>query len=152
MHRPTLRRIARQLLLAPALAGLLAFAPAADALPPTVAGVVGASEASAQGGMDLDILSPSFRDLPSSLMPGQEFTITAVTAPGARCAGWIIFRNQPPIALDSQPASSGACSWNVTAPPTARAGTANIGIEITRSGQSWALYGITYVGWVGEQR
>jgi hypothetical protein len=152
MHRPTLGRITRQLLLAPALAGLLASVPAASVLPPALTGVVGAGQAYAQGGMDLGILSPSFRDLPASLKPGQEFTITAATAPGARCAGWIIFRNQPPIALDSQPAPSGACSWSVTVPPTARAGTANIGIEITRSGQNWALYGITYVGWVGEQR
>lgn len=152
MHRPTLGRIARRLLLAPALAGLLAFAPAAQMLPPALSGVVGAGDVSAQGGMDLGILSPSFRDLPSSLTPGQEFTITAVTAPGTRCAGWIIFRNLPPVALDSQAAPSGACSWSVTVPPTARAGTANIGVEITRSGQSWALYGITYVGWVGERR
>jgi hypothetical protein len=143
---------ARQLLLAPALAGLLMLAPALGAFPPAADSLIGASVASAQGGMDLDILSPSFSELPRSLSPGQEFTITASTAPGARCAGWIVFRNQPPIELASQSAPSGRCSWGVTVPPTARAGTANIGIEITRSGQSWALYGITYVGFVGEQR
>ena len=152
MHPPTLGRIARQLLLAPALAGLLILAPAATALPPIVANIVGAGDASAQGGMDVGITSPSFSELPSSLQPGQEFTITAATAPGARCVGWILFRNQPPIALDSQPAPGGSCSWTVTVPPTARAGTANIGIEISRNGQSWALYGVTYVGWVGERR
>lgn len=152
MQRLTIGRRARQLLLAPALAGLLAFAPAASVAPPGLTGVVGASDASAQGGMDLGILSPSFTELPSSLKPGQEFTVTAATAAGARCGGWIIFRNLPPIELANQPAPAGACSWTVTVPPTARAGTANIGIEITRSGQSWALYGITYVSWVGENR
>jgi hypothetical protein len=152
MQRDTFGRRVRQLLQASALAGLLTFAPAVGMLPTGLNGVVGVGSASAQGGMDLDILSPSFSELPSSLSPGQEFTITAETAAGARCAGWIVFRNQPPIALENQPAPTGSCSWTVTVPPTARAGTANIGIEITRNGQSWALYGITYVGWVGENR
>ena len=154
MPRSPIRRRARQLLLAPALAGLLALspAPAASVLPPATTAIIGVGVANAQAGMDLGILSPSFSELPSSLKPGQEFTITASTAPGARCGGWIIFRNQPPIELENQPAPAGSCSWSVTVPPTARAGTANIGIEITRSGQSWALYGITYVGWVGETR
>jgi hypothetical protein len=128
------------------LTGLLALTP--------VAAVTSGRPAVAQtqSGMDLGILSPSFRDLPYSVQPGQELTITAQTANGARCAGWIVFRNQPPMALESQPAPAAVCSWTVTVPPTARAGTANIGIEITRSGQSWALYGITYVSPVGEQR
>lgn len=152
MQRLMIGRRARHLLLASALAGLLAVAPEAGATPATLGGVIGASSVSAQGGMDLGILSPSFTELPASLKPGQEFTITAATAAGARCGGWIVFRNLPPIELANQPAPAGACSWTVTVPPTARAGTANIGIEITRSGQSWALYGITYVGWVGENR
>jgi len=152
MRRLILGPRARQLLLASALAGLLTFAPVASVTPTHRAGVIGVKVVSAQGGMDLGILSPSFTELPSSLKPGQQFTITAATAPGARCGGWIVFRNLPPIELENQPAPSGACSWTVTVPPTARAGTANIGIEITRSGQSWALYGVTYVGWIGENR
>jgi hypothetical protein len=152
MQRVTFGRRARQMLQASVLAGLLAIAPAASVLPTSLRSIVGAGNASAQGGMDLGILSPSFSELPSSLSPGQEFTITAETAAGARCGGWIIFRNQPPIELENQPAPAATCSWTVTVPTTARAGTANIGIEITRNGQSWALYGITYVSPIGEQR
>lgn len=152
MPRVMFGRRTRQFLRAVALAGLLLVAPATSLVPQPIADVIGAADVSAQGGMDLGILSPSFTALPTMLKPGQEFTITAATATGARCGGWIVFRNLPPIELENQPAPAATCSWTVTVPPTARAGTANIGIEITRNGQSWALYGITYVSPIGENR
>ncbi|MCC7371245.1 MAG: hypothetical protein IT306_22705 [Chloroflexi bacterium] len=143
--------LSRRRLVAPALAALLVTATAqfTDAPLPLAPG---SSVAHAQGGMDLGILSPSFRDLPSSVAPGQEFTINAVTVNGASCTGSIAFRGEPVIELAGQAASGDVCSWTVTAPTTARPGTANIGIGLTRNGQQWALYGITYVAPIGESR
>jgi hypothetical protein len=108
--------------------------------------------AQAQGGMDVDIVSPAFADLPLSVGPGEQLVVDMTTAPGARCSGHVAFRDQPPIDLGELPATGGTCSWPVEVPPTARPGTATITIDITRNGQGWTLYGVVYVRAVGESR
>jgi hypothetical protein len=135
------------------LAGLLAVAPApaADRTDPTPL-LVGAQAVRAQGGMDVGILLPSFYELPMAVNPGETFTIGASTAPGARCAGQLSFRNLPPIDLEAVAAPGGACAWTVTVPPTTRNGNGTIAIDISRNGQRWALYGVVYVRPVGESR
>jgi hypothetical protein len=112
----------------------------------------GVRTAHAQGGMDIDILSPSFTSLPVSVQPGQEFTISVATAPGARCVGTLTFRGQQPIELEATPAPSGACAWDVGVPLDARPGTGTVSVDLSRSGQHWALSGIVYVSPVGESR
>jgi hypothetical protein len=102
--------------------------------------------------MDSGILLPSFSDLPLSVQPGQSFPLVASTAPGAQCVGRVTFRNLPPIDLDAQTADGGTCTWTIDVPPTARPGDAIIGIDISRSGQGWALAGVVYVNAVGEFR
>ena len=140
---------------APLLAVLLAFLPVpATETPrsPDVRLPIGAARSSAQGGMDVGILTPSFSELPSSVLPGDTFTIGVSTAPGARCTGQITFRDHPPIDLEDVPAPGGTCAWSVTVPPTVRSSTATIVVPITRSGQWWTLYGVVYVRPVGESR
>ena len=148
MIRPTIRGLGRRALASTLLAALLAVlpVPAAD-VPP-----FGAATSYAQGGMDIGILTPSFSDLPRSVLPGDTFTVGVSTAPGARCSGQVTFRDHPPIDLDEVAATGGACAWSVTAPPTVRSSTATIVVPITRSGQWWTLYGIVYVRPVGESR
>ena len=154
MIRTDLHRLGRRLVRALLLAGPLALAPvSAPTDPPIAALPLGASTASAQGNMDIGILTPSFSDLPhSSLLPGETFNVGVSTAPGARCTGQVSFRDQPPIDLEEVAAPDGACSWSVTVPPTVRPSTGVIVIPITRSGQWWTLYGIVYVRPVGESR
>jgi len=143
--------IGRRVLAVFALAGVLAFAPG-PGVTQTGPLSAGALAANAQGRMDIDLVSPTFSELPSSVQPGQQFTVTAATATGARCVGELTFRNQPPIALDDQPAPAGACSWAVTVPLTARPGSGTVAVQVSRNGQTWGLYGITYVSPVGESR
>ena len=112
----------------------------------------GAATSSAQGRMDIGILSPSFSELPRSALPGETFAVGVSTAPGARCSGQVTFRDHPPIDLEEVPAPGGACAWTVTVPPTVRPSTATLVIPITRSGQWWTLHGIVYVPPVGESR
>lgn len=112
----------------------------------------GAATSSAQGRMDIGILSPSFSELPRSARPGETFAVGVATAPGARCSGQVTFRDHPPIDLEEVPAPGGSCSWSVTVPPTVRPSTATLVIPITRSGQWWTLHGIVYVPPVGESR
>src|SRR5262245_15619679 len=123
----TIRRPGGRPIGAAMLAVLLAVlpVPAADApggrsLPP------GAVTASAQGGMDIGILSPSFIELPRSVLPGDTFVVGVSTAPGARCSGQVAFRDHPPIDLEEVPAPGGSCSWTVTVPPTVRPSTGTI--------------------------
>lgn len=113
---------------------------------------LGAATSSAQGGMDIGILTPAFSELPRSVLPGETFAVGVSTAPGARCSGQVTFRDHPPVALDEVPAPGGTCSWTVTVPATVRPSTATLEIPITRSGQWWTLYGIVYVPPVGETR
>lgn len=154
MVQRVLHALGRRLIGPAVLAGLLASAPfpAAGGLD-RAALPLGAATSHAQGDMDIGILTPSFSQLPrSSLLPGQTFTIGVATVPGARCAGQVSFRDVPPIDLDEVAAPAGACSWDVTVPPTVRPSTGTIVVPISRSGQSWTLYGIVYVRPVGESR
>jgi hypothetical protein len=108
--------------------------------------------ARAQGDMDVGILTPGFTELPLSVQPGQQFVVTVATAAGARCVGTLEFRDHPIIELEAQAAPTGACSWTVTAPPTVRASTGIVRIDISRSGQAWGLVGTLWVSVVGESR
>ena len=112
----------------------------------------GAAASSAQGGMDIGILTPSFSELPRSVWPGETFAVGVSTAPGARCSGQVAFRDHPPIDLEEVRAPGGTCAWTVAVPPTVRPSTGTIVIPITRSGQWWTLHGIVYVRPVGESR
>lgn len=141
----------RRAVVATALAALLTFAPA-TLHEETELRSVGSTTAYAQGGMDIDIVSPSFTDLPYAVQPGQSFTLGVATAPGARCAGAITFRGQQPIELTDSPAPGGACSWTVQTPPDARPGAGIIAVDLSRSGQHWGLYGVILVSPVGENR
>lgn len=134
------------------LAGVLALLPVPTSDNSVLRSVVGAPSVSAQGPVDVGILGPSFAELPRAVDPGQTFTIVAATAPGARCSGQVTFRDHPPIDLEDVAAPGGTCSWNVTVPATVRSSTGIIVIPITRSGQWWTLYGITFVRTVGEAR
>ena len=153
IHGPCRRPIGSAL-----LATLLAILPVSEAgvsgsiLPHAVVSRLGAGPASAQGRMDVGILTPSFSELPGSVLPGDTFTIGVSTAPGARCTGQVTFRDHPPIDLEEAAAPGGTCSWTIMVPPTVRSSTATIVIPITRSGQWWTLYGIVYVRPVGESR
>jgi hypothetical protein len=151
MVRPSTHRLGGRLIGSALLAALLAVlpVPALDA-PGVTLLPLGATTASGQGGMDIGILSPSFSQLPGSVLPGETFEIGVSTAPGARCTGQVTFRDHPPIDLDEAPAPRGICSWSVTVPPTTRPSTGTIVIPITRSGQWWTLHGIVYVRPVGE--
>jgi hypothetical protein len=113
---------------------------------------IGSTVAQAQGPMDLGILSPSFTALPLSVQPDQRFDIGVSTAPGATCVGQLTFRDEPPIELEAMTATGGTCGWTVDVPPTARPGTATVGVDFARSGQGWALAGVLYVNAVGESR
>jgi hypothetical protein len=153
MVRPSTHRLGRRLIGSAVLATLLAVLPGPALDGPRVKRLpLAATTANAQGRMDIGILSPTFSQLPSSVLPGETFEIGVSTAPGARCTGQVTFRDQPPIDLDEAPAPSGTCSWSVTVPTTTRPGTATIVIPITRSGQWWTLHGIVYVRPVGESR
>jgi hypothetical protein len=138
------------------LAGLLAFLPVpASTLPHAPWLPLGAATTAAQGGMDVDILTPSWIELPLAVQPGQSFVASVATAAGARCSGETMFRSQPPLPpaeLDETPAPAGVCSWTVDVPPTAYPGSGTIVVDITRSGQTWALYGVVYVQPVGDSR
>ena len=153
MPWPTIHRLGGRASGAAVLAALLAIlpVPASDILRAT-AWPPGALSTSAQGGMDVGILTPSFSELPRSAWPGDTFVVGVSTAPGARCSGQVAFRDHPPIDLEEVAAPGGACAWTVTVPPTVRPSTATITVPITRSGQWWTLYGIVYVRPVGESR
>ena len=158
MVRRTLHRLGGRLIAPAMLALVLAVLPVpasdvpqAPVLHATVP-PLGATQASAQGGMDVGILTPSFGELPRSVSPGETFAIGASTAPGARCSGQVAFRDHPPIDLEEVAAPGGTCSWTVSVPPTVRPSTGTIVVPITRSGQWWTLYGIVYVRPVGEGR
>ena len=158
MVRRTLHRLGGRLVAPAMLAIILAVLPVpasdlsqAPVLHATIWSL-GAARASAQGGMDVGILTPAFSELPRSVLPGDTFTVGVATAPGARCSGQVAFRDHPPIDLEEIAAPGGACAWTVTAPPTVRPSTATLVVPITRSGQWWTLYGIVYVRPVGEAR
>ncbi|MGE3911038.1 MAG: hypothetical protein AB7K36_16895 [Chloroflexota bacterium] len=151
MHIHRFRFHCRRAAVSLAIAASLALLPLPGGDHPALTALT-TTPALAQGGMDIGIVSPAFSDLPESVQPGQEFIITAVTAPGARCGGWLMFRNHPLITLDAQLAPARTCSWTVTVPLTTRPGSATIGIDVSRNGQQWALYGVTYVTAVGESR
>ena len=102
--------------------------------------------------MDVGILTPTFSELPLSVKPGDTFVVGVATAPGARCSGQMAFRNQPPIELGEMPAPRGSCSWSVDVPPAAYPGTGTLVVDIARSGQTWALFGVVYVSPVGAAR
>jgi hypothetical protein len=150
MIRHTVHGLSCRLIGAAMLAALLAVlpVPALD-VPSARLPSLGATTSSAQGGMDIGILTPSFSELPRSALPGETFVIGVSTAPGARCSGQVSFRDHPPIDLEEVPAPGGVCSWTVTVPPTVRPSTGTIVIPITRSGQWWTLYGIIYIRQVG---
>jgi hypothetical protein len=152
MVRRTLHGLSGRLLGSALLAGLLALlpVPAWDGPHPMLP--VGAIRSSAQGGMDVGILTPSFSNLPLSVQPGETFVVGVSTAPGARCSGQVTFRDHPPIDLEQVAAPGAACTWSVTVPPTVRPSTATIVVPITRSGQWWTLHGVVYVRPVGESR
>ena len=101
------------------LATLLAILPvpaaglSGSSLPHAVMLRPGAGSASAQGGMDVGILTPSFSELPGSVLPGDTFTIGVSTAPGARCTGQVTFRDHPPIDLEEAAAPGGTCAWTI---------------------------------------
>ena len=158
MVRRTLHRLGGRLVAPAMLAIILAVLPVtasdlsqAPVLHATIWSL-GAARASAQGGMDVGILTPSFGELPRSISPGETFVVGVSTAPGARCSGQVAFRDHPPIDLEEVAAPGGTCSWAVTVPPTVRLGTATIEIPITRNGQWWTLNGVVYVRPVGESR
>lgn len=132
------------------MAALLALALSALPVPPTslrdaVLLQIGAGAVQAQGGMDYEILTPSFSELPDAVLPGETFTIRATTARGAHCSGQVAFRDHPPIALEALKASDGVCSWSVTVPQTVRASTGIISIDLARNRQGWFLFGVVYV-------
>jgi hypothetical protein len=112
----------------------------------------GVGVAWAQGGMDVDILTPGFTELPLSVQPGEPFTVSAATAAGAQCVGTVAFRDHPSIELAAMAAPDGICSWDVTTPPTVRPSTGIVHIDIDRGGQTWALTGTLWVSVVGERR
>lgn len=128
-----------------ALLAMLAAAALALSLLPVV-------PVSAQGGMDVGIVLPSFYALPYTVQPGQTFEIGVSTAPGARCYGSVSFRAQQPIELETQAAPSGTCAWTVQVPGNQRLGTGTIAVNLARNGQSWNLYGVVYVNALGESR
>ncbi len=153
MSSPILRvRHLPGIILAGLFAGIVAVLPVPTPGASAYTAALGAATASAQGPMDVGILLPSFSDLPLSVQPGQSFPLTANTAPGAQCVGQVMFRGQPTIELEAQPAPGGTCTWTVDVPPMTRPGTATIGIDVSRSGQGWSLAGVFYVNPVGESR
>ncbi len=153
MIRRTVHGLGGRAISSALLAALFAILPipAADVPRATVL-PLGAASSSAQGRMDVGILTPSFGELPGSVLPGDTFVVGVSTAPGARCSGQVSFRDHPPVDLEEVAAPGGACAWSVTVPPTVRPSTATIVVPITRSGQWWTLYGIVYVHPVGEAR
>jgi hypothetical protein len=102
--------------------------------------------------MDTAVTSADISDLPLSVQPGQAFTIGIDAAPGAHCAGTITFRGPPPMELPDVAANGEVCSWSITAPVTARQGTAIIDTQVTKNGQSWRVAGVVYVNPPGESR
>jgi hypothetical protein len=102
--------------------------------------------------MDTAVTSPAINDLPLSVHPGDTFDVNVSTAPSAHCAGSITFRGLPPMPLADTDASGSVCSWTVTVPSTAQPGSAVIGAEVGRGGQSANIAGVVYVNPFGESR